>query len=143
MSEISNKAIMIAVSLLVTIAITSSIITVMGYFKDIYAEVKNTDISLRKNFTEYDMYDNTVMTGIDIENAYNKYKNNPTVNIVVNGQTINALEYDEKKDKNQITKYYLKFNNKPLNIEKQDFYAIKYNVTCNRSDSLTTIIFTK
>ena len=59
MSEISNKAIMISVSLLVTIAITSSIIMVIGYFRDIYKTVDKTDISIRQGLTSFDMYDNT------------------------------------------------------------------------------------
>lgn len=139
MSEISNKAIMIAVSLLVTIAITSSIIAVMGYFKDIYAQVEKTDISLRKKFTEYDMYDNTVMTGLDMENAYYKYKNNISVEIRENQKKI-EIEYRENKE-GKLDFYFGGI--KKTEEQRQNFYATKYDVTCERIDDGAIITFTK
>ena len=130
MSEISNKAIMIAVSLLVTIAITSAIITVMGYFREIYAEVDKTDISIRKGFTEYDMYDNTVMTGLQLENTFNKYKDDSTVVIYLNNNIVSSIEF--KKDRKSNENLYI--NNAPYGKEKQYFYATKFNVSCTRPE---------
>lgn len=140
MSEISNKAIIIAVSLLVTVAITSSIIMVLGYFKDIYNTVDKTDISLRKMFDEFDVYDNTVMTGLDIVNTYNKYKDNPTVNIFYRSTTtiiqnnpeimvqIIAINEDYRN---------INSNNNSESFEKkcQEFLATNYNVTCEKNEN--------
>ena len=114
MSEISNRAIVIAVGVLVTIAITSSVLMVMGYFKDIYSEVKNTDISLRKMFNEFDPFDGTEITGLDILNGYNKYRNDPTVNFSVNGQLINSNNID--------------------NILTPKSYYTRYDSICERID---------
>lgn len=135
MSEISNKAIVIAVSLLVTIAITSSIITVIGYFKDIYAEVNATDISLRKMFNEYDMYDHTVMTGLDIENTYNKYVDDPLITLVVKeGNATTSIKNSNGIWLSNILKSQTK---------TQQFYATKYDVTCERIGDGATITFTR
>ena len=119
MSEISNRAIVIAVGVLVTIAITSSVLMVMGYFKDIYSEVKNTDISLRKMFNEFDPFDGTEITGLDILNGYNKYRNDPTVNFSINNVLINS-------------------NNIDTLLTKETYYT-KYYSVCNRIDDGASI----
>lgn len=79
MSDISNKALIIAVSLFITISITSSILLIMSHFKDIYAEVEKTDINIGNRFTEFDKYDNTTLTGLDVKNTIKKYKKNSLV----------------------------------------------------------------
>ena len=81
MSEMSNKALIIAVSLFITISITSSILLIMSHFKDIYAEVEKTDINIGNRFTEFDKYDNTTLTGLDVKNTIKKYQNNSLVTI--------------------------------------------------------------
>ncbi len=127
MSEISNKAIMISVSLLVTIAITSSIIMVIGYFRDIYKTVDKTDISIRQGLTSFDMYDNTEMTGLELINTYNKYKNDAIVNVYYNNNIIKE-EFILSKEKDDKTKF--------------DFYKRKFSVTCQRIDDGANIFFT-
>ena len=123
MSEISNRAIMIAVGVLVTIAITSSVLMVMGYFRDIYSEVKNTDISLRKMFNKFDPFDGTEVTGIDILNGYNKYKNDPTVNLSIGNVLIDPNNIDT--------------------LLTEETYYTKYNSTCERIGDGANIIFTQ
>lgn len=127
MSEISNKAIMISVSLIVTIAITSSIIMVIGYFRDIYKTVDKTDISVTQGLTSFDMYDNTIMTGLDMINTYRKYRNNPIVSVYYNGNVIDE-KFVNSKEKDDKVKY--------------DFYIKKFNVTCERIDDGAKIYFT-
>ena len=127
MSEISNKAIMISVSLLVTIAITSSIIMVIGYFRDIYKTVDKTDISIRQGLTSFDMYDNTEMTGLELINTYNKYKNDAIVNVYYNNNIIKE-EFILSKEKDDKTKF--------------DFYKRKFSVICQRIDDGANIFFT-
>ena len=124
MYNISNRAIVIAVGLLVTIAITSSVVMVMGYFRDIYSDVKNTDISLRKMFNKYDPYDNTTLTGLDILNAVKRFRNDPTVNIIFKERGLN-IELNVMNVSTYITK------------EK---YAYKYSSTCIRKDDGATIV---
>ena len=72
---------LLAVSLFITISITSSILLIMSHFKDIYAEVEKTDINIGKRFTEFDKYDNTTLTGLDVKNTIKKYQNNSLVTI--------------------------------------------------------------
>lgn len=127
MSEISNKAIMISVSLLVTIAITSSIIMVIGYFRDIYKTVDKTDISIRQGLTSFDMYDNTEMTGLELINTYNKYKNNAIVNVYYNNNIIKE-DFIISKEKDDNTKF--------------NFYKKRFSVTCQRVNDGANIFFT-
>lgn len=126
MSEISNKAIMVSVSLIVTIAITSSIIMVIGYFRDIYKTVDKTDISITQGLTSFDMYDNTIMTGLDMINTYRKYRNDVLVSVYYNGNIIdeNFVNFKEEDEK-----------------RKYDFYIKKFNVTCERIDDGAKIFF--
>ena len=44
-------------------------------------------------FGEYEEYENTTKTGIDILNTAKKYRNNDLVEIKVNGTTINKENY--------------------------------------------------
>ncbi len=85
MDAISNKAIMIGVSILITIAITSSILIIIGQVKSIYGDVYKTDISIQSGFNEFDAYNNTKKTGVDLLNAVRKYKDAPLVKIYYNG----------------------------------------------------------
>ena len=123
MYNLPNRAILIAASLLVTIAITSSVIMVIGFFKDVYTEVEGTDISIRKMFNEYDPYDNTTLTGIDILNGYNKYRNNGAVTFTVNGVLLNADNVERVLD--------------------ESTYSIRYSSTCDRIDDGAAIFCTK
>ena len=83
MNEISNKAIVIAVSLLVTIAITSSILLIFSQIKEVYSAVQNTDTSIRRNFQEFDAYDNTEKTGMDLLNVSKKYVGDSQVKVML------------------------------------------------------------
>lgn len=83
MDEISNKALLIGVGLFITIIITSGVFYVLSQMKDIYSQVYETNISLQDMFSEYDQYDNTNKTGIDLYNTVKKYRNNSLVIIKV------------------------------------------------------------
>lgn len=100
MSALSNKAIIIAVGLFVTIAITSGILYTVSQIKNIYKGVYETDISITRGFDEYDKYDNTVLTGIDMLNAANKYVNSPMVTVKENDTVLNtAVQVSYIKDR--------------------------------------------
>lgn len=87
MDFLSAKAMTIAVGIAVSLAITSSILFTLNKITLIYQDVYNTDVSLKKEFNEYSMYQRTTMTGLEMYNTAKKYKNNPNV-IVKSGATI-------------------------------------------------------
>lgn len=93
MDEISNKALLIGVGLFVTIIITSGVLYTLGEMKEIYSQVYETNISLQDMFSEFDEYDNTLKTGIDILNTAKKYKDNNLVQIFINNQSIDKNNY--------------------------------------------------
>lgn len=95
MDEISNKALLIGVGLFVTIIITSGVLYTLGEMKNIYSQVYETNISLQDVFSEYEQYDNTTKTGIDVLNTMKKYKENNSVIIYV-GNT--SYENVDKKN---------------------------------------------
>ena len=74
MENSTSKAIMIGVGIFVTVAITSGILFSINQMKDIYSKVYETDTSMTSRFSEYDAFDNTIVTGVDVINAINKYK---------------------------------------------------------------------
>ncbi|MNI59214.1 hypothetical protein D3C73_1143660 [compost metagenome] len=84
MDYISNKALVIAVGVFVTLAIASGVLYTISTIKDIYKGVNQTDISIKKDFKEFDMYENTQFTGIGVYNTAKKYLKNGlvTVNVV-------------------------------------------------------------
>lgn len=73
MENSANKAIMIGVGIFVTVAITSGILFSINQMKNIYSNVYETDTSMTSRFSEYDAFDNTIVTGVDVINAINKY----------------------------------------------------------------------
>ncbi len=73
MESVTNKALVIAVGIFITIAITSGILFVISAMRNVYEDVYETDISLTSKFSEFDKFDNTQVTGLDIANALNKY----------------------------------------------------------------------
>lgn len=74
MENSTSKAIMIGVGIFVTVAITSGILFSINQMKDIYSKVYETDTSITSRFSEYDAFDGTTVTGVDVINAISKYK---------------------------------------------------------------------
>lgn len=92
----SNKALIIAVSLIVTMAIASAVILIINQVVTVYGQVYETDTSIQSGFDEFDSYDNTQKTALDVLNTVKKYKNNSLVSVVdENGSPYN--EEDLKK----------------------------------------------
>lgn len=113
MDYISNRAIMIGVGIFVTIAITSSIFAIIGQIQDVYKSVYETDISIQNRFNEFDMYNNTTKTGVDLLNAVRKYKDDPLVKIYYNGSPRNnasGIDYIETSLKNGSISYDTRFS---------------------------------
>lgn len=93
MDFLSTKALTIAVGIAVSLTITSSILFTLNQITKIYQGVYNTDISIRKQFTEFAMYDGTLMTGLEMINTAKKYKDNQSVNVIYSGNTINTTSW--------------------------------------------------
>lgn len=132
MDNITNKALIIAVGIFVTIAITSGILVTINEMKVVYQKVYETDTSITSRFDEFDTYDNTVKTGIDLLNTANKYLDSDTVSVYlvgvngkVNVDNLNKLKTGAVEDPNKVGG----------NIE--------YNVTLRKNDSYVTITFKK
>lgn len=77
----ANKALTIATAVFITIIITSSILFSISQMRNIYEQVYETDVSIQNRFTEYEAFDNTIKTGIDIKNAAKKYRDSNLVKV--------------------------------------------------------------
>lgn len=89
MDLMSNKAIVIAVGIFVTLMIASGVLMVMDSIRVVYQDVYSTNISLSSQFNEYDAYDNTKKTKLDILNTAKKYRENAAVVVKLNETVIN------------------------------------------------------
>ena len=88
MDSSANKALTIGVALFVTIIVTSGVCLTLNQMKDVYSEVYETDISIQSRFGEYEAFDNTSKTGIEVVNAINKYVNNYLVTIKIGNSVV-------------------------------------------------------
>lgn len=96
MDNTINKALMIGVSLFVTVIIATSVIGVVNQIKKVYAGISNTDTSISSRFGEFTKYEETNRTGLDMINAANKYYDNNLVIVEYNGNILNndtGLDY--------------------------------------------------
>lgn len=83
----ANKALTIATAVFITIIITSGVLFSIGQMQSIYSQVYETDISIQNRFGEYESYDNTEKTGIDVMNVAKKYRDSDLVNIYILGSS--------------------------------------------------------
>lgn len=109
MDLMSNKAIVIAVGIFVTLAIASGVLMVMDGIREVYQDVYSTNISLSSQFNEYDAYDNAKKTKVELLNTAKKYRDNAAVVVklnetVINNQTwINNFKSSNFNNGDQIT----------------------------------------
>ena len=136
MNTVTNKALVIAVGIFITIAITSAILVSIDLMRQVYSDVYETDINISSGFQEFDEYDGTTKTGLDLLNALNKYYNSSNVKISVkNGGITSETQnmdaaiielYDPEKTASPKTQYnYL------------------YSCSINKNNDIVTITFTK
>lgn len=86
MEYMSNKALVIAVSLIISMSIASAVILVINQVMTVYKQVYETDTSIKSGFDEFDSYDNTTKTALEVLSTIKKYKDNSLVEIIVAGQ---------------------------------------------------------
>lgn len=81
MDFLSTKALTIAVGISISLSITSAILFTLNQITQVYQDVYNVDVSIKKQFTNYAMYDGTIMTGLEMYNTAKKYRDSTTVNV--------------------------------------------------------------
>lgn len=69
MDYMSNKALIIAVSLIVTMTVASAVLLIINQVTTIYGQVYETDTSIQNTFDEFDSYDNTEKTLLEFLNT--------------------------------------------------------------------------
>lgn len=133
MNVVTNKAIVIGVAIFITVAITSAIFVSIGLMRDVYSDVYETDIAISSGFGEFDEFDGTEKTGLDLLNVLNKYygSNNVIVNVTGKGEWQN-------KDKSIIDKY-----DPSNNVNNGNKYNTQYKCEVDKSGDNTIITFTK
>lgn len=111
MDEITTKAIIIGVSILVTIIILTVIIFEFTQIQSVYKQVGQTNISFEDRLDEFDKYrdSSNLFTGLDVRNTVKKYINDKSVKVCINtnvGEVCNDsidIEYlDYKKEYSSI-----------------------------------------
>lgn len=141
MEYMSNKALVIAVSLIISMSIASAVILVINQVMTVYKQVYETDTSIKSGFDEFDSYDNTTKTALEVLSTIKKYKDNSLVEIIVAGQGNN-------KDAIQsyIENSIINGNNKPVDVANIDSVkaSAEYSSKLERMDgNKIKITFTK
>lgn len=112
MDEISTKAIVIGISIFVTMIIITFILLEYDQISDLYKNVEKTDISFESKLDELDKYrdSNNEFNGLDVRNTIKKYENSKLVDVCIRESpddicndsiNIDSLDYS--------TKYYSEF----------------------------------
>ena len=127
MDTASNRALTIAVAVLVTIVITSGVLFSISQMQNVYKQVYETDVNIQNRFSEYEAYDNTIKTGLDIINAAKKYRDSNLVKIIVGIKQIN-------------TSAEIALLNNTLGATPGE---VLYNSSVVNNDGFVTITFTK
>lgn len=151
MDYMSNKALVIAVSLLITMGIASAVLYTINQVMGVYKTVYETDTSIQSNFDEFDAYDGAVKTELDLLNTAKKYKDSDTVYVTyknqdqVSASNIDSIKADRINKESSITSIS---NN--LSVDKGDQANIsvdtskasnKYNTYVKRFDNIAVIGF--
>lgn len=111
MDEITTKAIIIGVSILVTIIILTVIIFEFTQIQSVYKQVGQTNISFEDRLDEFDKYrdSSNLFTGLDVRNTVKKYINDKSVNVCINtnvgevcNDSIDIEHLDYKKEYSSI-----------------------------------------
>ena len=89
MDEIASKAIIIGVSIFVTLIIVTVLVFEFTQIRDVYRITAETNITFEDKLDEFDKYrdSNNYFNGLDVKNTIEKYRNDKTVDV--------CLEHDE------------------------------------------------
>lgn len=83
MDDIVTKALIIGVSIFVTLLVATVLILEFTEIKGLYRGVAETEIRFEDRLDEFDKYrdSNNYFNGLDVKNTIEKYKNDKTVQI--------------------------------------------------------------
>ena len=150
MDYMSNKALIIAVSLIVTMTIASAVLYTVNQVTGIYKNVYETDTLIQSNFDEFDAYDKTVKTKLDLVNVAKKYQDSTSVFVTNLPQSDLGATTEEKKKKAKDSKINVQeleallieedTNNAKAHIKDQSSANEKYNTYIEKLDDGSVII---
>mgnify|MGYP004474657969 FL=1 len=140
MDYMSNKALIIAVSLIVTMTVASAVLLIINQVTTIYGQVYETDTSIQNTFDEFDSYDNTEKTLLEFLNTVKKYRNNSNVTIRYNSIDHTTVEEKDKVIDN--LKKYLKIekDNEKISIDTV-FSSSMYIANVEKNNNKVIISF--
>ena len=140
MDYMSNKALISAVSLIVTMAVASAVLLIINQVTTIYGQVYETDTSIQNTFDEFDSYDNTEKTLLEFLNTVKKYRNNSNVTIRYNSIDHTTVEEKDKVIDN--LKKYLKIekDNEKISIDTV-FSSSMYIANVEKNNNKVIISF--
>lgn len=157
MDYMSNKALIIAVSLIVTMIIASGILYTINQIRQLYKQVYETDTLIQSNFDEFSAYDGGEKTYLELMNAIKKYKDSDTVYITfIPKDSLDSTEDEDRKiirvinsDGNLKDENYLRANSLYLSENEQGkiqiqsdsaVYKLRYNTYVERLNNGKVII---
>lgn len=140
MDESANKALVIGTAIFVTILITSGVFYTIAQMQNVYSAVYNTDTAIQNRFDEFDAYENTTKTGIEVVNALNKYLNNNLVEIRIQGLNIGS---DIIVNKNEEIIKTLEESINTSNTSGEKLGEMLFESTLTRDNDVKKILFKK
>lgn len=145
MNEISFKAILIGVSILVTLIIFSVILLAFGQMRSIYSSMDNIDVSIKSTVDEiYSMYNNSVLNGIKLVNTVKKYESDKYVNVLYLGVGYSQPTQANLELLSKTASQWLNEKMKSEAVVDQHYrYEHEFNVSVTKSGEIYTITFVK
>ena len=95
MDEIGTKAIIIGVSIFVTLIIVTVLVFEFTQIQDIYKVTAETNITFEDRLDEFDKYRDSTnyFNGLDVKNTIEKYYNDKTVEVCIkDGEAIDCSD---------------------------------------------------
>lgn len=140
MGDSANQAIRIAVSIFVTIIIVTGVLMVINNVKEVYSKVYKTNTGLQSEFYEFDEYENTEKTGIDLLNTVKKYLDDPIVYVTLNQ---NDVKYNLSTSDYYRNYKTLRYEGSSEDYQKElvNMGEKKYNVSHEEIGNVTYIYF--
>jgi len=140
MDYMSNKALIIAVSLIVTMTVASAVLLIINQVTTIYGQVYETDTSIQNTFDEFDSYDNTEKTLLEFLNTIKKYRNNSNVTIRYNSIDHTTVEEKDKVIDNLKKYLQIEKDNEKISIDTT-FSSSMYIANVEKNDNKVIISF--
>lgn len=140
MDYMSNKALIIAVSLIVTMTVASAVLLIINQVTTIYGQVYETDTSIQNTFDEFDSYDNTEKTLLEFLNTIKKYRNNSNVTIRYNSIDHTTVEEKDKVIDNLKIYLQIEKDNEKISIDTT-FSSSMYIANVEKNDNKVIISF--